>query len=137
MLPPVSTTTSDLARSWTSSDGGGIEPAYDWTRSEEFNNVGAPHPGASDEVLPDAECKRYATLDIEGVKGADILILLADLDGYTGSYIEFGAAVATGTKVIVVAPAKRSIFWYLDGVAIVDTQEEALELVFALAAAQG
>lgn len=60
---------------------------YDWTRSEQLS-------------------KEQAQLDVEGVRAAQALVVLAEYDlPYKGTYVEFGIAVERNTPVFIVGPA--------------------------------
>jgi hypothetical protein len=102
-----------------------------------FNGVGP----ASDSSLSDADRRKYAQADLDGVLSADVVWLLAANDkGACGSWVELGAALAARelreqrvgvrTMRIVVSghKNKRTIFTELAD-ALFETDEEALQYV--------
>lgn len=93
----------------------GHEITHDWTRSAEFDEKGNPLVPliGSAEALTPSDAKKYAVDDREGVKWADVLILLADDEGLYGALIEAGMAIAWSVEVWVVNPVRSSVFWYL------------------------
>jgi hypothetical protein len=76
-----------------------------------------------------ASAQEAAVLEIEGVKAADLLIVLAHEKG-VGLYVELGAALALATPVIVrsLEPA-RSMFFFHPLVTIVRTDNDLLREV--------
>ena len=117
----------------------GVHITFDWTAKEpDRANVNG------DAGLPTEERRKYAELDLKGVLDADVVWLLAPSDkGACGSWIEFGAALATrhariGTSqrprpLVVVSGEKwkRSIFTELADYTF-DSDEEGFEAVLAL-----
>lgn len=88
---------------------------HDWTRSTEFDDRGeplVPVVGSAESLTP-LDAKKYAVDDREGVRQADVVILLADDEGIYGALIEAGMAIAWNVEVWVVNPVRSSVFWYL------------------------
>lgn len=110
---------------------------HDWTAAE-----GAIH-GSSDADLTHVQRRQFAEEDLKGIRGADVLWLLApEAKGSCGAWVELGYALAMrefyrgfnlpefrddSTRVIVSGPKnKRSIFTELTD-RLFDTDEEALQ----------
>ncbi len=74
----------------------GIEITFDWTQSE----------GYSRDMVP-AERREQARLDLEGVRSADIVWIMAPAQKSEGSAVEMGAALALRKRVIVSGPHAR------------------------------
>jgi hypothetical protein len=114
----------------------GHEITYDWTRTDEFDEQGHPivsqYQGetddSGDEILSYEAQKKYAHLDADGVAEADALVLFAT-PNVTGALIETGMALGYGIPVIVIDPARWTIFYALDLVTVVKDEEEALEVI--------
>jgi nucleoside 2-deoxyribosyltransferase len=86
----------------------GVVIMHDWTANmQTFSN--AEH---SDADVPEHYRKECAVLDMNGVRLADFVLLLApDERGSSGSWVEFGLACGLGVPVIVAgARARRTIF---------------------------
>lgn len=82
---------------------------HDWTRSDEFDGSGHPH--GADEKMGCREQRDYALDDLEGVRTADLLVVLAH-DSLCGALIEVGAALASGIPVWVCDPWRHTVFWH-------------------------
>jgi hypothetical protein len=101
---------------------------HDWTDEDEL-------PGAS-QAAKDAHFARCALADMAGVVNADWFILLHD-PTCRGAFVELGAALAHGVRVVVVNgqaggadPALSCpIFYWMPEVTHVQTVEQALALV--------
>jgi hypothetical protein len=103
-----------------------------------FNGIGS----GGDSLLTDADRRKYAQADLDGVLAADIVWLLAANDrGACGSWVELGAALAAKTRfamvpssakpphIVVSGPkCKRTIFTELADV-LFETDEAALAYV--------
>lgn len=86
----------------------GITITHDWTTDvQEYSNA-----EQSDAGVPDDIRYRCAVLDMQGVKDADLVLLLAANErGSSGSWVEFGIAIGRGVPVIVAGEkARRTIF---------------------------
>jgi nucleoside 2-deoxyribosyltransferase len=53
----------------------------------------------------------YASADIEGVKNADVFVLLANKDG-RGAHTELGVALANGIKTFVIGDLREDCMFY-------------------------
>lgn len=93
----------------------GHEITHDWTRSLEFDENGRPLVPIeeSTKALTPSDSKKYALDDLQGVRDADIMILLADSEGLYGALIEAGIAIECAVEVWLVDPIRDSVFWYL------------------------
>lgn len=94
----------------------GHEITYDWTRSPEFGADGHPvDPGtikngfSAPGYSTRQALARYAVRDIQGVREADALVLLAD-DSLAGAWVEMGIALERGTPIYVIKPERWTIF---------------------------
>lgn len=79
---------------------------YDWTPAVERH--GADHEGAP---LSRAQAERYAEEDIDGVREAQLVIVLPH-ERLVGTLIEIGTALSKGICVLFLGtPHQRCIFW--------------------------
>ncbi len=86
----------------------GVQITHDWAVDmQQYSNA-----ENSDADVPDDVRKRCATLDMNAVRQADFVLLLAANErGSSGSWVELGLALAFGVPVIVAgSKAKRTIF---------------------------
>lgn len=74
----------------------GVEITYDWTQSVGYSRFMVP-----------AERRKQARLDIEGVRAADVVWIMAPEKKSEGSAVEMGAALALRKRVIVSGPHAR------------------------------
>lgn len=112
--------------------GLGCRVTYDWTRTPEFDADG--HPLNSDGAQPKTLLQQYAANDIQGVREAEVFIMLAD-DSLAGAYIEMGIALERGIPIIVVAPERWTIFLECPTVAVAPSLAAALQLLESVATA--
>jgi hypothetical protein len=102
----------------------GHRVTYDWTQDVE-------QVGADANLENDPKRRAHlAALDVQGVREADLLVLLA-YPGWCGALIEFGIAVERDMDVFLVGqPERNSIFFDLHMVRHVPevTLEEELEV---------
>lgn len=107
-----------------------IEITYDWPANvRQVRAAGY----ASDAALSDAAARDAAMRDVEGVDGADLVLLLAPAAPSFGAGFEFGVAFG-GSQVgaIVCGPhARASIFTRLCGY-VLDTDEAGIAEVLRL-----
>lgn len=102
----------------------GLEVTHDWTAEmEKYTN-----PEHSDEDVPETTRKRCAVLDLNGVRTADFVLLLAPNErGSSGAWIEMGFALGLQVPLVISGPrARRSIFASL-AYALFETDEEAIK----------
>jgi hypothetical protein len=96
----------------------GHEITFDWTVHDST-------------LIPLAERERYlkecAMNDLHGVIEADAILLLCH-PNMKGAYVELGAALAMGRRILVVAPdlTSTNIFFHLPCVEVYDTVENAV-----------
>ena len=70
----------------------GVELTFDWTKQD--NQL------TTDRTFTEEELSQHSVNDLEGVRAADVLIVL--LPGAFGTYVELGGAIMSGKRVIVV-----------------------------------
>lgn len=101
----------------------GVEITFDWTIDIQVDS----NADDSDSALTDEVRRRCAEADADGVRRADLLLLLApDERGASGAWVEFGMALALGIPVVVSgAKARRTIFTSL-AQRTFDTDDEAV-----------
>lgn len=92
---------------------------HDWTNTDEFDQYGLPMGGK----LTREKNIEYGTADMEGVRQADVVVLLPYLSLY-GALIEAGMAIALGKRVMVLQPTRDSVFWYLPAVEVYTDPDE-------------
>lgn len=95
--------------------------SYDWTRdADEYPNNDAP----------ESEYPRLARSDLDGIRAADVVIVLNSPVRTAGKWIEMGAALALEKILIVVGPAEGSgaIFASLADVRV-RTDVDAIDLI--------
>lgn len=88
---------------------------FDWTGQE--GEIRDSWEGAPDRAQTLSECERRAVSD------ADLVVLLwcvTDRGGPVGALLEVGMAMGMKKRIIVVGPARESVFWYLPEVERVD-----------------
>lgn len=79
---------------------------HDWTTSVELH--GPDHQG---EPLTFPEAEMIAEQDVDGVREADLVIVIPH-ERLTGTLIEIGIAVGLGIDVVFLGPPHpRSVFW--------------------------
>jgi nucleoside 2-deoxyribosyltransferase len=94
----------------------GHEVAHDWTNA----SVSLKRPYEAKVAA------QIAGMDFDGVKSADILIILGDQSG-TGMYVELGIALATNTVVYSIGDYNDvTVFHFLPNVKRVETFEDVL-----------
>lgn len=108
----------------------GIPITYDWTKSvEEFGSAGSG--------LRAHQLRMFARFDLQGVQDADLLWLLAPIEGKTiGAWIEFGYALSTrvsGVPNILVSPpiSEKVIFARLQAVREFKVDLEAFQWILS------
>ncbi|MBW3672369.1 MAG: nucleoside 2-deoxyribosyltransferase [Acidobacteria bacterium] len=86
------------------------------------------------------ELRAFASRDIDDVARSDVFLFFSlDPEQPTkrgGRHVEFGLAVATGKRVIVIGP-RENIFHFLPEVEVVKTWPEAVELLGATSHSKG
>jgi hypothetical protein len=89
---------------------------------------GKPYPKAADggSKLSEREQRIHAIDDLEGVRHADLLVVLGG-ERLWGGLIEVGYALAFGTPVWVVEPVRESVFWALPQIERLASDEECIE----------
>lgn len=107
----------------------GLHVTHDWTETVEANGAGLKGK-ISDELR-----REFAYADAEGVREADLLIMLCS-PGLCGTLIEFGIAAEREMPIVVVGtPERDSVFFELEDVSrcedILDL-EDHLEVNFGL-----
>lgn len=97
----------------------GHEITCDWT-SHEYPGEGQEH------LLTD-----YALADIKGVQDCDVLIALFEVEyAYRGAFVEIGAALALGKRILILGHAGDScIFMNHPLVRIFDNAWDVMEVV--------
>lgn len=110
----------------------GHEITHDWTRTRAFAADGHPLPGtAGGYELDRADAAAHAADDLEAVRRADLLLILAETPS-CGWPVEIGAALAFGTAAVwIVAPFRWTVFWALNQVVLFDDLDEPLRLLGA------
>lgn len=106
---------------------GGCVITHDWTVCEGYDRPSEPE-----------ERQDWARQDLDGVRSAEIVWLVAPEGKSEGSATELGAALALGLRVLVSGPhamRKDRIFALLG--ALYDTHQEALDEILWCAAARG
>jgi nucleoside 2-deoxyribosyltransferase len=98
---------------------------WDWLQDMEDHSP--PPEGLEQFAL---ERQYIAIQDMVGVKECDVLVLLDEAIGW-GCYVEMGAALALGKKVIVVSPHKLQVFFYHPNVYCVEDVEGAKKMLAA------
>lgn len=82
----------------------GYEITYDWLTAVEVE-------GAANEGLADVKRKHYARADLDAIRAANVVWLLAPEGGSTGAWVELGFALALGRIVFVSGRSRqRCIF---------------------------
>lgn len=76
----------------------GVEITHDWTRCVGYNRESVP-----------AERREWARQDLDGVRAADIVWIVAPAQKSEGSAVEMGYAMALRKRVIVSGPHARRI----------------------------
>lgn len=106
----------------------GFTITHDWTRTSAFGLDGKPYPKAADggSKLSEREQRIHAIDDLEGVRHADLLVVLGG-ERLWGGLIEVGYALAFGTLVWVVEPVRESVFWALPQIERLASDEECIE----------
>jgi len=102
-----------------------VQVTYDWTRSNEYKSGGSCE-----------EKSMFAYLDAEGVKNADILIvILTDPHyEYRGTCTEMGIAIGLDKPVVLICPfeyadIQTNIFYWHKNVIHVSSFEECLKIL--------
>lgn len=100
----------------------GHEITHDWTRTDAFGPDGHPLPETDGGyALPSAEQAAQALDDLDAVRRAELLLILAE-EASCGWPLEVGAALAWGeARVWLVSPFKRTVFWCLPQVSVFDS----------------
>ena len=95
----------------------GHEITFDWTAIEHLRPYEENSRASS----------KAATLEVDGVRRADLLVLLTD-DRGVGMFVELGAALALDKPVYVVSrPPARTMFFFHPLVTVVSSIDELLE----------
>ena len=109
-------------------EAAGHSVTHDWT-TETADNL------TRDEFVPTMQ--RFANDDIEGVRRAEVLILI-NQPNCRGAYVEDGIAIALGKPVIVIhAERGEHVFFYAPNHYLVKTEEDALAIVKGLSVSRG
>lgn len=88
-----------------------------YARMMMFKLVEAGHTITYDWTLNEEASTATAQRDLQGVREADALVLLADLPNMMGAWVEFGAAAIRGIPIYVAGNAdSRCIFLHLPNV---------------------
>jgi nucleoside 2-deoxyribosyltransferase len=104
----------------------GIEITWDWTIVMD-KHTAAPY---SDDQVPESVRRRCTELDINGVRQADFLLLLApNQRGSSGAWVELGLAIAWGLPIIVCGPGNRRSIFTSRAYQLFETDEEGLEFL--------
>ncbi|HVQ60395.1 MAG TPA: hypothetical protein VMS60_15955 [Solirubrobacterales bacterium] len=105
----------------------GHDVTHDWTRTAAFGADGHPLPDSGDGYeLPAEEQAAHALDDLAAVKGADLLLILAE-QASCGWPVEVGAALAWGkAEVWLVAPFRPTVFWCLPQVSVFESVAQPL-----------
>jgi len=84
----------------------GHEITFDWTGPDgEFRDDWSEHP---------ERARALSTRERDAVRSANVLVLCTtEPTGGLGCWIETGMALALNIPVIVLGPARESVFWYL------------------------
>ncbi|SRR5216684_3101414 len=92
----------------------------DWTKHEQFD---WNKPREADRLA-----WKYSYLDVEGVRSADVFIMLT-YNGLSmrGAYVELGVALGLGKLVYIVGEQPRNIFSFYPGVRVVESLEQVIE----------
>lgn len=99
----------------------GARVTYDWTTSEGYRRP-----------LTDAERREQARIDLDAVRSASVVWLIAPAEKSEGSHAELGAALVLGKRVIVSGPhAYRRSRLFADLAERYQRHEDALEAIFA------
>jgi hypothetical protein len=113
----------------------GHEITHDWTRTEEFDAEGVLSTASWNgtvSVRPDsakrAVLAAHALNDINGVRDADALVLLAD-DSLAGAWVEMGIALERGTPIYAVKPERWTIFLECPEVTVLDSVVDLYSLL--------
>lgn len=85
--------------------------------------------GKLDASLPDDEAALHAWTDLEAVRTADVLWLLAPEQQTRGAWVELGFAIAMGKLTIVSGPAMRCSIFARCATHMVDRDESVLALL--------
>lgn len=99
---------------------------HDWTQAEE-----PPEHWSEDKKRE--YLARQAAGDLDGVLGADVVVLLHDDTG-RGLFVELGAALIDGQRIIVVGAPRHPgacVFYFLPEIEHVETPAEAVSLLLA------
>jgi nucleoside 2-deoxyribosyltransferase len=101
--------------------GAGGEITFDWTGPD--GEIRGDWSGVPDRA------RAIAATEREGVREADLLILVWHEHGGLGALLETGMAMAQGKRIIVYGAPRESVFWYLPKV---EHAPDALALMRAL-----
>lgn len=77
---------------------------------------------AADDDLTDAQARGHAIMDLRGVFDCKVFVLFADDPAIYGALVEFGYALSMACQKFVIAPYRRSIFNYLEGVKVFEDE---------------
>ena len=100
----------------------GYTVSHDWTQHTATTTA--------DRLDDPSQAVEYAIADVDGVRNADVFVMLADGPAGTGRYIELGVAIQShlerGTpQIFIVGEANAdSIFYFHPSVQRVDTMED-------------
>jgi nucleoside 2-deoxyribosyltransferase len=106
----------------------GIEVTSRWLKETHPSNIG----GLPADILSDEEISQIATIDLDDVRRADILVFFS-VDPLVpvargGRHVEFGYALGLGKPILVVGP-RENIFHYLPQIKFVSNFQEALNFL--------
>lgn len=102
---------------------------HDWTRAAPETALRAGGVGAAYLAVPEADKRRYAEDDLQGVRSADLVVAVAG-QGWAGTYIEIGCALSRWIPVVILGtPERESVFWHLIRVQRIDNLSDLWPIV--------
>ncbi len=104
----------------------GFTVTHDWTRCEGY-----------DREHSEEERSAWARLDVEGVKSADVVWLMAPSVKSEGAATEIGIAIGRGVPFVISGPRARGNIFSMLATMIFDNHVEALASFESIAAARG
>ena len=102
----------------------GFRITHDWTEACDMHGANNEHGTLSAEEL--AAC---AYADLNGVRTADILVLLAPEKPSTGAWAELGIALMSGCRIFIAGPCDQCIFTWLPQCQKFGTDEELVRFL--------
>jgi hypothetical protein len=100
--------------------------SFDWTRTSEFDDYG--HPITTDSNLPIEVQQVHAVNDVNGVKNAEMIIVLGH-ENLTGAMIELGIAIQENKPAWIVDQKRWTIFYSLPNIKHCSHESEALRML--------